>query len=98
MTSFIPLIIITLLFIVQIKMFNSLCKYVAFTYPEEWENLSHNSLGGSASKVNLAESLKTGFFSLLNDERINKFKLVKKFNLYIMGLVAIFSFYLAIQY
>ena len=49
------------------KKFRDMCKYLSFTYPEEWGKLSRNSLGGpqwSVTNANLSESLRTGFFRL----------------------------------
>ena len=59
----IPLSIIFLLVIIQIKLFKDMCKYLSSTYPEEWEKLSENSMGeakGSVTNANLSASLKNG--------------------------------------
>ncbi len=98
MESFIPLIIISMLVFVQIKKFKDMCKYLSSAYPEEWEKLSHNSMGGSkwsVTNANLTESLKTGFFSTLADERIAKFEKFRSFNIYLMGVVVLLQLVLA---
>jgi hypothetical protein len=98
MESFIPLIIISMLVFIQIRKFKELCKYLSSAYPEEWEKLSHNSMGGSKSSVtnaNLSESLKTGFFSTVADEKIAKFEKFRSLNIYLMGAVVLLQIALA---
>ena len=88
MVSSIPLIFISILIFVQIKKFKDLCKYLSYTFPEEWKKLSHNSLGSSqwsVTNANLSESLKTGFFSTVVDGKIRQFKKFRLFNMYLMG-------------
>lgn len=66
-----------MLYLVLIKKFKNLCNYLASAYPEEWEKLSRNSMGtskGAAIRVNLEESLKSGYFSTLTDEKVIKFQ------------------------
>ncbi len=87
-----------MLVFVQIKKFKDMCKYLSSAYPEEWEKLSHNSMGGSkwsVTNANLTESLKTGFFSTLADEKITKFEKFRSFNIYLMGVVVLLQLVLA---
>jgi hypothetical protein len=93
---FIPFLIVTILLITQIKMFNNLCMYLSSTYPEEWQKLSPKALGTpsrAVAKTYLVESLKSGYFSTLDDPKITKFEQHKKFILYLMGIVTVVGFY-----
>ncbi|MCZ8531598.1 hypothetical protein [Alteromonas sp. PRIM-21] len=95
MESFIPLVLISILIFLQIKKFRDMCKYLSFTYPEEWGKLSRNSLGGSqwsVTNANLSESLKTGFFSTVTDEKTRQFKRFKLLNMFMMGAVILLHF------
>ena len=98
MESFILLIFISMLVFVQIKKFKDMCKYLSYTYPEEWEKLSHTSLGGSqwsVTNASLSESLKTGFFSTVADEKVRRFEKFRLFNMYLMGAVVLLQLALA---
>ena len=98
MESFIPLIFISIVVFVQIKKFKDMCKYLSYTYPEEWEKLSHTSLGASqwsVTNANLSESLKTGFFSTVADEKVRRFEKFRLFNMYLMGAVVLLQLALA---
>ena len=95
MESFIPLFLISILIFLQIKKFRDMCKYLSFTYPEEWEKLSRNSLSvsqWSVTSANLNESLKTGFFSTVADEKIRQFKRFRLINMCLMGTVILLHF------
>ena len=75
-----------------------MCKYLSYTYPEEWEKLSHTSLGASqwsVTNANLSESLKTGFFSTVADEKVRRFEKFRLFNMYLMGAVVLLQLALA---
>lgn len=98
MEKFIPVVFIAVLIFIQIKKFKDMCKYLSATYPEEWQKLSHNSLGSSqwsVTNANLSESLKTGFFSTVADEKIKRFEQFRKFNMYLMGAVVLLQLALA---
>jgi len=98
MESFIPLIFISILVFVQVKKFKDMCKYLSYTYPEEWKKLSHTSLGGSqwsVTNANLSQSLKTGFFSTLADEKVRRFEKFRLFNMYLMSAVVLLQLALA---
>ncbi|WP_338363352.1 hypothetical protein [uncultured Pseudoalteromonas sp.] len=98
MESFIPLVLISILIFVQIKKYKDMCKYLSNTYPEEWEKLSRNSLGTSPLSVanaNLSESLKTGFFSTINDEKVKRFEKFRLINMYVMGVIVFIQLVLA---
>ncbi len=98
MEAFIPLIFVPMLIFVQIKKFKDMCKYLSSAYPEEWEKLSHNSLGvsqWSITNANLSESLKTGFFSTVADEKIRRFEKFRLLNMYLMGAVVLAHLVLA---
>jgi len=99
MESFIPLIFISMLIFIQIKKFKGMCKYLASVYPEEWEKLSHNSMGNSqwsSTNANLNESLKTGYFSKITDNKIRVFEKFRTYNMYLMGAVVLLQLVLAI--
>lgn len=92
MESSIPLIILSALVFFQIKKFKDMCRHLSAAYPEEWEKLSRNAMGGSkwsVTNANLSESLKTGFFSTVADEKIAKFEKFKSVNIYLMGALVI---------
>lgn len=79
-------------------MFKNLCVYLSEKYPEEWKKLENNRMGGSAwsaATANFNESLKSGFFSTINDAKIDQFAKFKSFNLALMGLVIIAQLLLA---
>jgi hypothetical protein len=87
MDSFIPLIFLFMALFFQMKKLTELCKYLSYTYPEEWKKLSQNALGGSHWSVinaNLSESLKTGFFSTVVDEKIRRYKKLRLCNRYLL--------------
>lgn len=76
-----------------------MCKYLSAVYPEEWEKLSHNAMGGtqwSATNANLNESLKTGLFSTISDKKIQNFEKFRTYNLYLMAAVVLLQLLLAI--
>ena len=92
MENFIPLIFISMLIYFQMKKFKNICKYLSSTYPEEWGKLSLNSLGvsqWSISNANLSESLKTGFFATVADEKVRRFEKFRLLNMYLMGVVVL---------
>ncbi|WP_159821794.1 hypothetical protein [Colwellia sp. 20A7] len=98
MNIFIPLSIIFLLVIIQIKLFKDMCKYLSSTYPEEWEKLSENSMGeakGSVTNANLSASLKSGFFATISDDKVVRFLKVRKLVMYLMGSIAILQLIMA---
>jgi hypothetical protein len=98
MDTFITLTFISMLFFVQIKKFKDMCKYLSSAYPEEWQKLTHSPMGGSQWSVinaNLNESLKTGFFSTLADEKIKAFEKFRSYSLYVMGAVVVLQLVLA---
>jgi hypothetical protein len=98
MDAYISLIVISTLFFVQIKKFKNMCKYLSFAYPDEWEKLTHSPMGGnhwSVINTNLNESLKSGFFSTLDDEKIKAFEKFRTYSLYIMGAVVVLQLVLA---
>jgi hypothetical protein len=98
MEVFIPLIFIAMLIFIQAKKFKDMCKYLSSTYPEEWEKLSHNSLGvspWSMTSANLSESLKTGFFSTVGDEKVRGFEKFKVLNMYLIWTVVFAQLVLA---
>jgi hypothetical protein len=98
MDAFITLTFISTLFFLQIKKFKDLCKYLSSAYPEEWQKLTHSPMGGSQWSVinaNLNESLKTGFFSTLADEKIKAFEMFRTYSLYVMGAVVVLQLALA---
>lgn len=69
-----------------------MCKYLSSAYPEEWEKLSHNAMGeskNSVTNIKLSESLKTGFFSTIADEKIAKFEKFRSCNIFLMGAVVL---------
>ncbi len=98
MESFIPLSIIILLLFIQIKLFKDMCKYLSLTYSEEWEKTIRKLYGGSkwsVTNANLSESLKTGFFSTISDDKVVRFVRAKKLIMYIMGGIIILQFIMA---
>ncbi|MBU2925839.1 hypothetical protein Q4506_06640 [Colwellia sp. 4_MG-2023] len=98
MNNFIPLGIIFLLVIIQIKLFKDMCKYLSSTYPEEWEKLSENAMGeakGSVTNANLSASLKSGFFATISDDKVVRFLKVRKLVMYLMGSIAILQLIMA---
>lgn len=77
-----------------------MCRYLSYTYPEEWKKLSHDALGGSHWSVmnaNFSESLKSGFFSRLPDEKIKQFKRFRLLNMYLMGAVILLQLALGLS-
>jgi len=97
MLSYLPLLILIILFVIQIRMFNSLCKHLAKKHPEQWQALSKNTLGNDIGG-NLNESLKSGFFSTIDDQKLRRFNLLKQFNICacvaigVMGIVTAFYY------
>ncbi len=68
------------------------------TYPQQWQRLASNKLGGSersAVNANLNESLKSGYFATITDAKIERFKKVKLFNLTLMALIVFVQLLLA---
>lgn len=98
MENFIPLIFIVVLVFLQIKNAKDLSKYLSSTYPDEWKKRAHNPLGEaqwSVKNENLAESLKTGFFSTVADEKIRRFKKFRFLNMCLMVAVGLAQLVLA---
>ena len=98
MEIFIPLIFVTALLLIQIKIFKNLCTYLSKKYPDEWKKIAENRLGGSAwsaTSANFNESLKTGFFAKITDDKVEQFKKFKTFNMVLIALVGFAQLYLA---
>ncbi|QBJ64145.1 hypothetical protein [Pseudoalteromonas sp. DL-6] len=87
MENYIGLVIIVLLLIIQNRYTLHIYQYLAKHYPEQWEKLSQNSLGGSPY-ANLAESFKDGFFSTINDSKVVHYHKFKTLNLLVMVIIA----------
>lgn len=84
MEIFIPVIIVTMLLLAQVNMYKNLCRHLAVSYPEAWAELSKNSLGTSLwsiTNANVSESLKTGYFSTVEDSKIEAFLRFRRFSL-----------------
>lgn len=80
MLSYLPLLMLIILFVIQIRMSNNLYKHLAKKYPKQWQALSKNTLGNDV-RGNLGESLKHGFFSTINDQKLRRFNQFKRFNI-----------------
>jgi len=88
MLSYFALFILISLFVIQIRMFNNLCKHLAKKYPEQWHALSKNTLGSDIGG-NLNESLKSGFFSTIDDTKLRRFNRFKQFNMYACVVIGV---------
>jgi hypothetical protein len=100
MGNYAALIFIFIIIFIQVKNFKDMCKYLSYTYTEEWKKLSQTGMKTSqwsVTNANLSESLKTGFFSTIADKKINKFNRFRLFNTYLMGVVVVLQFIFAIS-
>lgn len=94
-------ILICALFIIQNRKYNALLTYLEQTYPTQWEQLAKNTLGDtsrSAIAANLNESLKSGFFSTLDDPKISQFKKLKTISMTICFALAVLGLTIAYMY
>ena len=92
MESLVLLFIFTAMLMIQIRQFNRLCKHLAAKFPEEWEKLSRNPMGLANSSVcnaNFAESLKSGFFSTVQDPKLQNFLKLKRLNICVGGILVL---------
>ncbi|USE69579.1 hypothetical protein CTT31_10715 [Pseudoalteromonas maricaloris] len=99
MEELIPITLITILLFIQIKMYKNLCKHLARLYPEEWHKLTKHTLGTSQwSLLNatVSESLKTGFFSTVSDNKVKTYIQFRKYNLVAMSAVLSCNFVLVV--
>ena len=94
-------ILICALFIIQNRKYNALLTHLSQTYPAQWEQLAKNTLGDtsrSAIAANFHESLKSGFFSTLDDPKINQFKRLKTINMTVCSALAALGFTISYMY
>lgn len=90
METFIPLILLTALILVQVIRYKRLCGYLSKHYPHEWQALSNNAMGTSVwslTNANVSESLKTGFFATVEDDYVQNFIAFRRYNLYLMAVI-----------
>lgn len=90
MEIYLPFIVIFLLLQQQVRQYKKLCKYLSATYPSEWQKLTQYSLGTtlfSITNAAVGESIKTGFFSTVEDKQIQQFKKFKMINISLLALM-----------
>lgn len=94
---YIATLIIVLLYIIQVRCYNNLCKHLQKHYPNEWRALSKNTLGGDI-EGNFEESLRSGFFSTLKDPKLQRFQKFKQINIIVCCIIGIAGVVLAYAY
>ena len=81
---------------------NNLCLYLAATYPKEWQKLNAISLEKdkwTGAVINASSSLRTGYFSTIEDAKVQRFNRFRRRVLFVFIAVTayrmLFNFYLA---